>query len=412
MTFYHHYSRTIFFLIVIVVANKLVLADNNNSKYHRPSLYSVLLSHPEQQFATEIIDAFKSIPLPDKYNDHNLKLTVMKAPVLQKLSKEELEGANKDAILKMLIRNKIGGRLVEKWFNRDKNTGAFNMNLIRERGLYDANIMDVREAVYSARGRAQLEDAGEELLNHTYVLVNDIRYADKNTQKNLQGFGILIGAMAAQMVGLGQLVAETGLAINDLVVGFKVYVTSYLFRLDWNEEVADNFYTNLWMDGFNQSEERKTLFDRQMGCFKLTYLGCTTIYSGETSLAGIKYEKDMFRKVCTRSIDKAISELQKSFNEFKVYSPLISTDPVFAYVGMKEGVTEKSQYEVLEVSIGQNGKTSYVRKGIIQPIEGKIWDNRYMAEFEEGYDASVTGTVFKIVSGGDFYPGMLIREIN
>lgn len=401
----------------IILCSKSFAQDMTNDRYHRSSLYSIILNHPEQQFSAEIIESFKNIPLPDKYYDHNLKNRVMNAPVLQKLSKEELEITNRDAIHSLLSRNKIGGRLVEKWFNRDKQTGFFDMNLVRERGFYDATLTDIQTALNSQRGLSQLEDAGEELLSHTYVLVNDIRYADKNTQRNLQGFGILLGAMAAQTVGLGYLVGEIGLGINDLVVGFKVYVTSYLFRLDWNDDIGNEFYSNLWIDssmdnGSPDYINRKSLFNKQLGNYTLTYLGCTTVFSGETSLAGVKHENDMFRKVCTRSIDKSISELQKGFDEFKVYTPLVSTEPIIAYIGIKDGLTEDSRYEVLEVSEDENGKTVYSRKGIIKPIKGKIWDNRYMAEFEEGYNSSIQGTSFEIVSGKGFYPGMLIREIN
>ena len=52
--------------------------------------------------------------------------------------------------------------------------------------------------------------------------------------------------------------------------------------------------------------------------FTLTYIGCATVFSGKTALGGVKDEKDMFLKVCTRAIDKSISDLQKSFDEFKV----------------------------------------------------------------------------------------------
>ena len=157
-------------------------------KYHRSSLYSLMLKHPEKEFGPEIVEAFKSIPIPDKYNDHTLKLTVFPSPVLQKLSKDEMEGAFKDAITKLMNRNKIARRMVEKWFDRDSKTGAMDMKLVMERGLYDASILDVRQAQKSARGTAILADAGEELLNHTYVLVNDIRYADKEVEKYFTEF--------------------------------------------------------------------------------------------------------------------------------------------------------------------------------------------------------------------------------
>lgn len=406
-------------LLLNITCHSYIHAEDveNNVKYHRSSLYSILLKHPEQRFSDEIIEAFKSIPIPERFNDHNLKHTVMSAPIIKELTKEEIEGAYKDAIWNMLNRNKIGGRLVEKWFNYSPTSQGFDMSLVKERGFYDANILDINIALNSARGMAIIEDAGEELISHTYILVNDIRYADKTTQRNFQGFALMAGLFASSFIPGASLAAQalypTAVQINDLVVGFKVYVTSYLFRLDWNKDVADNFYSNMWVEPSTEnSKEKYNIFKNNMSGFTLSYLGCTTIFSGETSLAGVQYETDMFRKVCTRAIDTSISELQKQFDEFKVFSPLVSTEPFIAYIGVKEGVTENSKFEVLEMSMDENGKTVYTRKGVIKPIKDKIWDNRYMAEFEEGYNSSMKGTLFEIVSGNGFYPGMLIREIN
>ena len=406
----------IILLWMFLGGNKGVYCQNNElDHYHRSSLYLILLKHPEQQFSDQIVDAFTKIPIPEKYNNHNLKMSVINAPILKKMSKEEIEGAYKDAISNMLDRNKIGSRLIEKWFNRDKHTGAFDMNLVKERGFYDASIQDVQTALRTTRGTALLEDAGEELISHTYVLVNDIRYADATLKRNLQGIGIMLGMIGSAFVpgatAFAQTIGEAGAAINDLVVGFKVYVTSYLYRLDWNNEIATDFYSNLWFDRTNINDEKKQLFDKNRGKYKLTYIGCTTIYSGETSLAGVKHETDMFVKVCTRSIDKAISELQKKFDEFKVYTPLNSINPLKASIGFKEGVSEDSKYEVLEKEIDSNGRTSYKRIGIIRPIKGMIWDNRYMSAYENVTNSNLDFTTFEKISGSNFVPGMLIREI-
>lgn len=66
---------------------------------------------------------------------------------------------------------------------------------------------------------------------------------------------------------------------------------------------------------------------------------------------------------------------------------------------------------MLECEVDDDGIVTYKPVGIVRPIEGKIWDNRYMAN-EDGTDEAKFGyTTFKKVSGGDFYPGMLIREI-
>ena len=123
-----------------------------------------MLKHPEKLYCNEIIEAFKTIPLPEKYNNHDLKIKVFAAPLLKSMNKDEIEGAYKDAISKIISKNQIGGRLVEKWFNRNKTTGSFDMNLVAERGYYDASIMDINLARRSERGNAILADAGEELI--------------------------------------------------------------------------------------------------------------------------------------------------------------------------------------------------------------------------------------------------------
>lgn len=399
-------------LALWLVSVGLWAQNHDLDKYHRSSLYSIMLKHPEKEYCNEIIEAFKAIPIPDKYNNHDLKIKVMPAPVLKAMTKDEIEGGYKDAILSLLNRNKVGGRLVEKWFDRDKATGAFDMDLVAQRGYYDASVIDINLARLSARGKALLEDAGEELLNHTYVLVNDVRYGDKETIKTFVGGGILAANIFSLISGVD--ISNTAEQIGGLagdITGFKVIVTSYLFRLDWNDEVANNFYTNLWVDKSAPDLVRQQQWTGALGSFKLKYIGNASVFSGKTALGGVNSERDMFLKVCTRAVDKSISELQKNFDEFKVFTPLISVEPLRAYIGLKEGVDENSRYEVLEKSVDDMGRIKYKRVGEIKPEKGMIWDNRFMAEFdkEEGYDLQYT--TFKKISGKNFYQGMLIREI-
>ncbi len=399
-------------LALWLVSVGLWAQNQDLDKYHRSSLYSIMLKHPEKEYCNEIIEAFKAIPIPDKYNNHDLKIKVMPAPVLKAMTMDEIEGGYKDAILSLLNRNKVGGRLVEKWFDRDKTTGAFDMDLVAQRGYYDASIIDINLARLSARGKALLEDAGEELLNHTYVLVNDVRYGDKETIKTFVGGGILAANIFSLISGVD--ISNTAEQIGGLagdITGFKVIVTSYLFRLDWNDEVANNFYNNLWVDKSAPDLVRQQQWTGALGSFKLKYIGNASVFSGKTALGGVNSERDMFLKVCTRAVDKSISELQKNFDEFKVFTPLISVEPLRAYIGLKEGVDENSRYEVLEKSVDDMGRIKYKRVGEIKPEKGMIWDNRFMAEFdkEEGYDLQYT--TFKKISGKNFYQGMLIREI-
>ena len=79
---------------------------------------------------------------------------------------------------------------------------------------------------------------------------------------------------------------------------------------------------------------------------------------------------------------------------------------------MREDVTENSLFEVLEVGQTADGRTTYKRVATIKPKKGAIWDNRYLAEFEDDYNHSITSTEFELVSGSIPYAGMLIREID
>jgi hypothetical protein len=159
--------------------------------------------------------------------------------------------------------------------------------------------------------------------------------------------------------------------------------------------------------------QKKAAFENDRKIFRLKFVGKQVVNSGNTSIEGVNTEtpEEMIRKVCTRSIDKSIAELQRVYDEFKVKTPLFSVGPTIkAKIGMKEGVTSKSRFEVLEQILDNDGITQYKRVGIIKPI-GKIWDNRYMAAEEKVANAYLTCTEFVKVSGGAFYPGMLIREI-
>lgn len=45
--------------------------------YRRSSLYSLMVNHTDQQFANEIKEAFLQIPVPDKFNNHDLSVKVL-----------------------------------------------------------------------------------------------------------------------------------------------------------------------------------------------------------------------------------------------------------------------------------------------------------------------------------------------
>lgn len=386
-------------------------AQESEFEYRRSSLYSLLINHDNQKFANEIKDAFVKIPVPDKFNDHELSVKVLTMD-------EKLKGASKDkentTVTDFLVRNNIASRLVGKWFNRDKFTGECNMELVKERGLYNASTYDQILAEKSARSAALLMDAGEELIGNTFVVVNDIRYIDKSKTGKALGIGLRVLGAAATVATGNTSWMDTGDQYADMaesLKGFKVKINTFLYRLMWDEATATTFYKEQY--SAKPDETKKENFEKARGTYKLKYVGKVESSGSTTSFLGIKEDEPimMVRKACQRAIDENIASLQNEFEEFRVKTPLVSNTPLTAFIGMKEGITDDSRFEVLEVIENEDGSREYKRVGIIRPIKALIWDNRFMAAEEGAATAGLGRTTFKKESGGDFLPGMLIREI-
>lgn len=120
--------------------------------------------------------------------------------------------------------------------------------------------------------------------------------------------------------------------------------------------------------------------------------------------------QQLIKKACIRLRDKNLSTLQHAHPEFRIKAPLVGVDPIKAYIGRKEDVKPGSRYEALELQVKKDGTYDYKRIGVIQPMSDKIWDNRYMAT--DDIISDLDATYFKKISGGEFYPGLLIREID
>lgn len=400
-----------FLTAICLITSTVAFAQNteNEPKYRRSSLYSLMINHTDQKFASEIRNSFLNIPIPDKYNDHDLSVKVVDINTKLKNASSNKENAD---ITAFLNDNQIASRMVAKWFNRDKYTGACDMELVKERGLYNANEFDKQMAARSARGTSMLQDAGEDLIGNTFVLVNDISYVDKAKKGMIFG-GIIkaLGSVAQAYTGVN--VSSATNLIGDIaesIRGFSVKINTFLYKLSWNDEIANNFYETQYTDSIDTDKAQN--FESNRGNYQLVYVGKVESSGSTTSWLGVKLEtpENMVRKACQRAIDENIVDLQTQFEEFRTKTPLLSIDPLTADIGMKEGVSKKSHFEVLDRVEQQDGTYKYVKVAEIEPVEDLIWDNRYMAVEEGAKGANLGKTTFKKIKGGDIFPGMLIRE--
>lgn len=446
-----------FFMVATSYAQKEVPVD-----YMRSSLYTIILDDDglmDAAKASVIKEHFISAPIPEKYNDHNLgtQLRSFKTKSYP-VTLEEIAAYNQDGkpkkkesgfksitksitssasaglvdttdvsklpavFNKFFVSNKVPQLMIAKWYDysNDKYNAEtksyFDMELIKTRGLYNANEFDKSIADKSARGLSLLADAGEKLINNTFVVGVRFNYVDKAEVANQ--LKSTVGAIAGAFGKAGGAVSSSvGVAADVAGKGYVIKATAFLFQLDWNEEAAATFYTKY----YNEKDLVPFLND---SIFKLKYIGSATEWSDvQSTIFSNASELDLVNRAAVRSLDEVIAKLQKEFEVFRINTPLVTVEPeITAYIGMKEGVKKGSKFEVLEKELdAETGITKYKKVATIEAEKDKIWDNRFAADEEKAELAKQEGkevetetlkaTVFK-GNKKNLAPGMLIRQIN
>lgn len=431
------------FTVFTVFSITFAQSDNNGvlEKYRRSSLEVLSIIHPADSFYNEIMEAVQLMPFPDKYNKHGIDYTFVEGS-----PHGEWKTDLSEQISDFLKQDQTAKKMVAKWFNFNENNGNFDVSLLQERGLYNASEIDYAVASGTMRGNAILEDAGEELINNTYVIVNDIKYVDhKERSENFQEISNVIGSATDEITSMlagtvemfggnggliratGGLVAATSEAVaattNMLdISGFIVRIESYLYQLNWNDSVATVFYHHYWTNG--NEPEKIAAFINDSTTFNMKYIGKTSQYSNGVKFYSAKTSEEQILGSCTRVLDQNIASLQKNYEDFRVKTPIYQEildkkgKKVIGYsvkIGMKEGITSKSKFQVLQRLEDENGRTYYKIAGTLSAQKGKVWDNRYLAtkehEIEEAIeeDELLTSTILK-KGKGSIYPGMLVIE--
>ena len=414
--------------------------DMENLDYKRSSLYVMMAENPSMPYADAAYNGFYNNPFPDKYNEHTVGPRSFDFSSIDvEISDSDMTGQGVvDALLgkgvldiaglekriaKYAKEHRVAAQMVAKWFGRNAETGSFNVDLISERGFYDASALDAAVASTQARGSSALADAGEQLIGKTFLVVNKFTSIDN---------AVLPQALIAKaaVVEAGKMKADNAVAVKirekavqaaqkayeKIASGYSMVAKPYLFQLEWNDSIANIFYNTLWVyDGMEDSLRQATMaaFD-STDLFKLNYVG-----TGKTTMAGPLYpgskngtEADIIAEGTVRSLNKAYNKLSKKYAAFAVKTPLLTggKKPT-AKIGMKEGIQGGETFNVFEQRFDdKTNKTIYKQVGSITVDKKKpVWDNRYYITDKPETKQDVEFTTFK---GGSksFYPGMLIQQ--
>ncbi len=384
-------------------------------EYRKSSVYSILIQHSGQKYVDDIREVYFRSPLSDKFCDHSLSVVALET--------DAVKYENVRRISDFLERNNVARRLVAKWFDRDRVDGTFSMDLLARRGFYEAGVREQEVSSMLKRGSAMLEDASQEMIGNTFVVVYDIIYIDKEekAQKAKAVLGVaasllrIVGAVAGNtdvrdVANTAAVVTTVAALVSDMIAGFRVKICAHLYQLEWNSRVAEEFYASCWSDRGAPDAARAQRWNELDGLFKLKYIASSEVASGETVARGLYSPNDVIRKVVNRTMNLSVAKLQKDNEVFRVKVPVseVGGSKIFAPVGKKEGVEAGDRFEVLEMKLDAGGTARYIRRGVVQAVN--VWDNRYMSADEGAENADLMKTEFRQVSGSGIYPGMILRQ--
>jgi hypothetical protein len=201
-------------------------------------------------------------------------------------------------------------------------------------------------------------------------------------------------------------------AYNKAKEGYSVWTNSWLYKLEWTEEIATTFYNTCWMDKSTVNPEKREAFEKA-DLFKLVYVGNEKTKSIVTfSFNESRTEREFIELSTIRNLEATFAKLQKKFEVFRPKVPVMSVDPIMAQIGKKEGLEGGERFDVLEMIMDpETGRTAYKKICQVKVADNEVWDNRFNAGHTGSYaNAGVMpGTTFK--GSGKIQPGMLLKQV-
>lgn len=423
--------------LLIACCTLTVFAKNEQAnvdgiKYRRSSLSMVMLDTNDLTLTgdvkTLVVDAITERPIPDKFFDHNLdSLTTLNVKYLPEVSKEEISkyqskseasiAAAADAIekagleipisqnpeyiaklVKYMEENYVANKIIAKWFNisttpRGSDNLYLDVQVIEDRGMEGVTAEEKELARKQEGGFNKLaEDAINDMVPRSFVVVT--RYEFMSAQELIQylvaptQLGVALASekaasgsnpLAAKALDVAKSKAQQEIEkYSSAIQGYFVRTNTYLFQLEWNKDVDNRFNSLDWTKATTVDEFMK---DKS---YKMIYVGHTSKYApAGMSLSMDDKTQELVKRSAIRSTDAAIANLQKEYDVFKTLVPVyVEGSDVYAKIGVNDGVSEKSKYEIVEITKDNDGNYVYKKKQGANVIPGKIWDNREGAGIE------------------------------
>ncbi|MFA5972488.1 MAG: hypothetical protein WC780_09075 [Lentimicrobiaceae bacterium] len=380
-------------------AGKKVKSNEPATHYDRLSLTYMLLDFGTGNYYSMLKQSFPQLKTDDKYDDNSIRQTMLPSPVSREetLNSFSVDLRTADIVSNKLkdalVKNHIANAVIAKWFSR-KDDGSFGVELLQQRGLYNATDADVAAANASKLGKAKLMDAGEGLLNNSFIIVFDVNdLIDMEESYN-------------------RLQKNSKTPISRTKNGFQAKVSAYVYKINFNDTINTIFWNDLWANPTDADlARRKVKFDNYN--FPVTYYTRTTTMveasqynPGQALAPKVQATPDqLMLKLLREGVNNNLASIEYKLEEFKVKAAIFSTHPIEAKIGKKEGLKTDHRYFVYEMEQNSSGKITAKKKGVIRATQ-HITDNRTVSTGK-----SKTSRFYQ-VAGGRLDEGMLLQQRN
>lgn len=359
--------------------------------YNRNSLSIIGLDF-NQPHSKEVLSVLPFMAIPDKFFSNPLPSLVYDMGGQKRVVKKnmlEFYRFMDDAILLQILQNqKVGQKILSIWFNRQAD-GIFNTDVLKDRGMYNANDQEFMVASASKRGLSSLMDSGLKLVNQSYVVIFDyptIMTKEEHYKKSR--------------------IPKDERDSN----GWIALASCYIYRLDFNEDAATHFFNNYWITENDENKEEKIkAFDeaefRFIPVTKYT-VAAESIQDNPNILnKKQKTSEELLYILNAKFLKSVIEYLELKSSDKKVKAMISKSKPISAKIGKKEGVQFDRRYNVYENRMKPD---STIKKKRVAVVKAKnVVDNRSVTTGQS--DAS---TFYQIWGDRVDDMGMFIEQRN
>ncbi len=399
-----NFIRSIILSVLLVFSFNISGQDTDQVKkrgpaddYSRSSISYLLLNFEGEKYATELKRGIYGSVVPSKFDNNDMKQKVLKAPYYH--SSTSNNKRNRELVQKALTDDLYANKVVKYWW-RVRDDGNYSTDLIQKRGFYNATDIDVNKADAEKRGRAAIADAGEKLIANSYVMVLD--YSGIKTMTEIYDAQDVAARKRAKK-------DETEFKpVDRKKNGYKGKLTAYLFKINYSDTVQGYFMDAFTDENTLDLNKVDKIFNEVYSPFKFIRTESVSVEGTQANpgefLAPVvqKSKPQLMIKLVNDGIIKVINNLEKSLEAFRVKTPIVSTKPITAKIGKKEGLTYERRYFVWQYVENNGGKTVAKRKGVVRAK--KVVDNR-------NDDLGKTqSSVFYQVGGKKLEEGMTLQE--